>query len=258
MLFIRQSPGAGTGQNSSDRLLKNIQKIFFINFICKIQQIVIFSHMQSIFNENPTREKILLLIKKNGPLSIENLSGELNITSMGIRQHLLSLERKGLIDYMARRQGIGRPAFLYKLTEKAESLFPKSYDSFIVNTLKDIEQNSGHTKIEEIFNWQKNRMLKEAREAVDGKSTFGDKVYGIRNFLDSKGYFADVSDTNNHYLLKLYNCPIYKVADEFRDVCRHDLQLLRDLFGSKVNRESCIIEGDTSCTYNIPKSLETN
>ena len=70
--------------------------------------------MWSVLNDNPTREKILLLLKKNGPQSIENLSQELRITSMGIRQHLLSLERKGLIDYVAKRQGIGRPAFLYR------------------------------------------------------------------------------------------------------------------------------------------------
>jgi predicted ArsR family transcriptional regulator len=211
--------------------------------------------MQSIFNENPTREKILFLIKKNGPMSIDDLSGELHITSMGIRQHLLSLERRGLIDYMARRQGIGRPAFLYKLTEKADSLFPKSYDSFIINTFQYIEKNDGHDKIEEILKWHKSKHLKTAREAVDGMATFRDKVYGIRDFLDSEGYFADISDTNNHFLLKLFNCPIYKLASGFRVVCGYDLQLLRDIFGKDVNRESCIVEGDTSCTYNIPKSL---
>jgi len=214
--------------------------------------------MQSIFNENRTREKILFLIKKNGPMSIDDLSGELQITSMGVRQHLLSLERRGLIDYMARRQGIGRPAFLYKLTEKAENFFPKAYDAFVINVFRDIEKHDGHAKIEEIFKWRKNRLLKDAREAVDDKPAFRDKVYVLRDFLNSEGYFADLLDTDNQYLLKLFNCPIYKLAGEFKDACRYNLQLLRDLLGKEVNRESCMIQGETSCTYSIPKSLQKN
>ncbi len=191
-------------------------------------------------------------------MSIDDLSGELQITSMGVRQHLLSLERRGLIDYMARRQGIGRPAFLYKLTEKAENFFPKAYDAFIINVFRDIEKHDGHAKIEEIFKWRKNRLLKDAREAVDGKPAFHDKVYVLRDFLNSEGYFADLLDTDNRYLLKLFNCPIYKLASEFKDACRYNLQLLRDLLGKEVNRESCMIQGETSCTYSIPKSLQKN
>ena len=91
--------------------------------------------MLSLLNENPTREKIILLLKKRGAMAIDELSRELSITSMGIRQHLLSLERRGLIEYMTKRQGIGRPAFLYKLTAKADDLFPKEYDKFILNPL---------------------------------------------------------------------------------------------------------------------------
>jgi predicted ArsR family transcriptional regulator len=210
--------------------------------------------MWSVLNENPTREKILLLLKKNGALSIEDLSKELHITSMGIRQHLLSLERKGLIDYIAKRQGIGRPAFLYKLTEKAETLFPKTYDSFIINVFKDIEKHDGRQKIEEIFQWRRNRLLKDAREAIADKKTIHDKVYRLKDFLESEGYFADVSDTDHHYLLQLSNCPIYKLAAEFDEACKNDLQFYKELLGKEVTREECIIEGSHSCIYSISKN----
>jgi predicted ArsR family transcriptional regulator len=209
--------------------------------------------MWSVLNDNPTREKILLLLKKNGPQSIENLSRELRITSMGIRQHLLSLERKGLIDYVAKRQGIGRPAFLYRLTEKAEVLFPKAYDSFIIDTFRDIEKHEGREKIDEIFRWRKNRLLKDAREAIADKKTIHDKVYGLREFLESEGYFADVSEADTRYLLRIANCPIYKLATEFDEACKNDLQFYRELLGKEVAREQCIIEGNHSCVYSIAK-----
>jgi predicted ArsR family transcriptional regulator len=211
--------------------------------------------MLTYINENPTREKIIFLLKKNGPLSIEDLSKELHITSMGIRQHLLSLERKGYINYVTKRQGIGRPAFLYRLTEKAQNLFPTVYDEFILDTFRDIESNEGKQKIEELFQWRKNRFLKDLRESSLEKKTLPDTLFAITNHLDRKGYLSELQDTNNHYSLKVFNCPIYRLASEYREACQFDLQMFKELIGKEVSREECIVDGDTSCIYTIPKNI---
>lgn len=210
-----------------------------------------FNHL----HENPTREKIIFLLKKNGPLSIEDLSNELHITSMGIRQHLLSLERKGYIDYVTKRQGIGRPAFVYRLTEKAQTLFPMAYDNFIVETFKEIEKNEGKQKIEELFKWHKSRFLRDFKESLPARKTLWDKLSAISNILDTKGYLTELQDTNNHYRLKIFNCPIYRLSSEYKDACRYDLQMFQELIAREVSREACIVDGDTSCTYTIPKNI---
>jgi predicted ArsR family transcriptional regulator len=212
--------------------------------------------MQTGLNENPSREKILLLLKKKGALSIDELSRELNITSMGIRQHLLSLERKGLIEYIIKRQGIGRPAFLYKLTERADDLFPKAYDKFVVDLLKDIERHDGRNRIDEIFKWRKARFLKDARESLADKKTIHDRVFGLKDLLESEGYFAEMSHSDGYYNLTLFNCPIPKVAAGFNEACKYDLQVFRDLLGKEVSRPECMANGDPSCTYVIPKPAQ--
>ncbi|MEW6214197.1 MAG: DeoR family transcriptional regulator [Nitrospirota bacterium] len=209
--------------------------------------------MVSFLDENPTREGIILLLKKRGTLSIEDLSIELNITPMGIRQHLLFLERKGLVDYIAKRHGIGRPAFLYRLTEKADDLFPKAYHEFIISTFKDLEKNEGRSKIDDIFRWRKDRLLKENKEALMGKKNLHDKVHGLRDILESEGYFVDLEETDSHYSLKQFNCPISKVVLEFKEACRYELQMYRDLFKKEVVRQQCMSEGSPSCIYVIPK-----
>ncbi len=210
--------------------------------------------MWNIISENPTREKIIMLLKKTGPMSIEDLSKELNITSMGIRQHLLSLERKGIIDYITKRSGIGRPAFLYKLTDKADYLFPKAYHDFIIQVFKDIEKNQSREMIENIFKWRKNRILKETKEALSEKKTLDEKIEFFKEILESKGYLAEIENVNNHYTLKQFNCPIYKLASEYNDACKYELQMYRELFSKEIIREKCLAEGDISCTYIIPKT----
>lgn len=214
--------------------------------------------MWSVLNENPTREKIILLLKKRGPLAIDDLSRELRITSMGIRQHLLSLERRGLIEYITKRQGIGRPAFLYNLTEKADRLFPKEYDKFILNLFRDIEKHEGQEKIEEILRWRKDRIIKETKELLAEKKSIHDKFHGLKDILEADGYFAELSESNSHLTLKLFNCPIFKLASEYRQICRHDLQMLRELIGKELTREECIGDGGPSCTYTISLSPAKN
>jgi predicted ArsR family transcriptional regulator len=209
--------------------------------------------MWSIINENPTREKILMILKTRGPIPIDDLSKELSITSMGIRQHLLSLERRGLIDYITKRQGIGRPAFLYKLTDKADNLFPKTYDKFIIDIFKDIEKYEGRNKIDDIFKWRKNRLFKETREALSEKKSLEDKVYELKDIFESRGYLVNLDETDNYYSFKQFNCPIYKVASEYKEACKYELQMYKDLLGKEVTRQQCMADGNPSCTYTIPK-----
>lgn len=210
--------------------------------------------MWSVINENPTREKIIMLLKRSGPMPIDRLSKELDITSMGIRQHLLSLERRGLIEYIIRKQGIGRPAFLYKLTDKADEIFPKAYQSFIIQMFNDIEKSEGRDKIEDIFKWRKNRLLKDMKESLSDKKGIQDKVYTLRDILESDGYMVDLTETDTSYTLKEFNCPIYRVALEFREACRYEPQIYKDILGREVKRLSCLADGDSSCTYVIPKN----
>jgi predicted ArsR family transcriptional regulator len=233
-------------------------------FIVKI--IIFYKNIANIFvkcyslsvvtfiNENPTRERILFLLKKKGPLSIDDLSRQMGITPMGIRQHLISLERKGFVDYVARRYGVGRPAFLYKLTENADDLFPKAYHEFILSALKDLEKNGGQDKLEDIFKWRKERILKERKEALGDKKSLQDRVYALKDLLESDGYLVDLDMDDNNYILREFNCPIAKVASEFREACKYELQIYRELLRKDVMRQECMAEGSPSCTYVIPKT----
>lgn len=205
-------------------------------------------------NGNPTREKIILLLKKHGPMTIEDLGHVLNITSMGIRQHLLSLERRGYIDYVTKRQGIGRPAFMYRLTEKAQKLFPLAYDEFLIEMFREIEKREGRQKIDQLFSWHKQRFLAHLKDLLPEEEDLSKRLSILATVLSEKGYLTEITDSNDHFLVKIYNCPIFRVSIEYQDVCVYDLELFRELLGTTVSRETCISIGDYACTYTIPKN----
>ena len=205
-------------------------------------------------DENPTRQNIITLLKKNGGMTIEELSKKISITPMGIRQHLLSLEKKGLVSYTAKKHGIGRPGFVYVLTEAADDLFPKSYDKLALDILKEVKKNDGQEKINKIFAWQRDKLLKQKRGALSGLSGLDEIMHGLKNLLVSEGFLADLEKVGDTYILKTYNCPIKKVATEFNEVCLEELQLLRDLLQRNVSMDQCIGQGSPSCTFSVPNA----
>ncbi len=209
--------------------------------------------MDILIDENSTRKNIILLLKKNGGMSIEDLSKVIEITPMGIRQHLLSLEKKGIVTYVSRRRGIGRPGFVYMLTDSANELFPKAYDKFAVGLLRDIRKHEGDEKIDMIFNWRRNRLFKARKDALSGKKNVEETLNALKEILEEEGHFVDISKNSDSYHLKQYHCPISKLAKEFSHACKYELQLYRDLINGSVTREQSVSEGAQSCVYLIPK-----
>lgn len=208
--------------------------------------------MNIFVDENSTRNNIILLLKRNGGMSIDELSKRIDITPMGIRQHLLALEKKDLVTYTVRKRGIGRPGFIYMLTETANELFPKTYDEFALGILRDINRHEGREKIDQIFAWRRSRMLELKKEALDGRKDIEDTLNRFTQLLEADGHLVDLSRNNGHYHLKQYHCPIRRVAQEFGDVCKHELRLYRELFGDNVVREQSVAEGAVACLYVIP------
>lgn len=208
--------------------------------------------MDFMMDDNSTRKNIIQRLKKTGGMTIDELSRQINITPMGVRQHLLSLEKKGVVSYIARRRGIGRPGFIYMLTEAAADFFPNTYDNFSLEMLRDIKKYDGPKKIEQIFGWRKDRMLKMYRNALAGREGIDDTLNGLKQLLESQGHFVELSRNNGHYYLKNFHCPIGKIAAEFKEACRLELKMYQELLGKNVTREHTLCDGSICCLYVIP------
>jgi predicted ArsR family transcriptional regulator len=187
-------------------------------------------------------------------MSIDELSKKISITPMGIRQHLLSLEKKGVVTYIAKKHGIGRPGFVYMLTDAADDLFPKIYDRLALDILRDVKKYDGPEKVNKIFAWRKDRMLKQKKEALAGLSGTDEILHGLKNLLESEGHLVELDKDRDSYRLKTFNCPISKVAHEFNEVCFQELQMYRELLNRNVTLEECMGQGNRACVISIPNA----
>src|SRR5687767_6693656 len=82
------------------------------------------------------RERIVLLLRQYTK-TVNDLAKELDLTDNAVRAHLLSLERDRLVESAGTIRGTRKPHVIYRLTDDARHIFPKSYDS-LLNRLLDV------------------------------------------------------------------------------------------------------------------------
>jgi predicted ArsR family transcriptional regulator len=86
-----------------------------------------------------SRGKVVTLLRR-ADRTVEELAQELDLTDNGVRVHLATLERDGIVRQRGSKRhgsGGGKPAYIYELTPEAEELFPKAYEP-VLSQLLDV------------------------------------------------------------------------------------------------------------------------
>jgi DeoR family transcriptional regulator, suf operon transcriptional repressor len=173
-----------------------------------------------------TRRTLLEQIKRQGEVGAESLAAAAAITVSGARQHLVALERDGLIAYREIREGPGRPRHLYSLTAAGDALFPRAYAE-LTNELLEYVENEDPKLLERIFDRRGQRRLAQARARTAGLA-FAEKVRVVAQILDEDGYLADFARRDDGaYVITERNCAVLSVAQRYRHACGSELTFLQ-------------------------------
>ncbi|MDI3298410.1 MAG: transcriptional regulator [Bacillota bacterium] len=195
-----------------------------------------------------TRGEILALLQQHPGATVAELSGELGITAMAVRQHLAILERDGLVRVGRRRGSAGRPAHVYFLTEAGQETFGQAYDAFAMEFLRAAERVGGRQLVDRLFA-ERAREMGEflARRLGEEK---GERR--LRKLIEAEregGYRGELRQGQGRFDFLQYNCPIAKVAARYPEACAHDHALYERLLAVRLERTGCAALGDGPCVY---------
>jgi predicted ArsR family transcriptional regulator len=203
-----------------------------------------------------TRQEILSLIKRRGPMTVQELSRTLEITPMGVRQHLAILERDGYIESNGIRRGQGRPSRLYAISAEGDKTFPRTYEQLAQSLLDDLRSVQGEARVVELFEHRRKRLVEEYRSRMAGRE-FRDKVALLAQTRDEEGYLAEhQSAGRDAFVLIEHNCPIRAIAEAHPQVCRCERDLFAEALGTEVTRTDHILAGAPHCRYVISRPRE--
>ena len=199
-----------------------------------------------------TRRQILDILKKRGQATLEELAREVLLSPVTVRVHLSVLQRDDLVKVEEVRGRVGRPFFVYSLTEEAEDLFPKRYHVLASRLLGGIDDLLPAETRDALLSHIAAKWAEERSSRLAGKS-LAEKVAEVAQIRTEEGAIADWERTDGGFLLRHYNCPNLLVSRAHAHVCAIDEEYLGRLFGSPILRQSCIGRGDRVCSFLIPE-----
>ena len=201
---------------------------------------------------NASTDKILFLLKSHGPQSAAELGEQLQMTSMGARQHLMTLEADGWVSFNDEARGRGRPVRLWQLTEQAWQRFPDSHSELTLQLIDNIQQLFGEVGMERLIAQREQQQLARYQQTLGNKGLSG-RQEALRELRSREGYMAEIRrEEDGSWLLWESHCPICAAARSCRGFCRSELALFRQLLApATVEREQYLLEGAHRCLYRI-------
>ena len=199
-------------------------------------------------------DRVLYLLKTRGAMTAQALAAELGLTSMGARKQLLALEEKGLAQVEIQAQGVGRPAQLWRLTERGHGRFPDRHSDLTLQLLQQVRELFGESGLEQLIQRREAQSEAEYRLAMSGADALADRVAALARIRSQEGYMAEARQDGDAWLLLENHCPICAAARQCQGLCRSELALFARVLGpaAGVERiEHALAEGGRRCVYRI-------
>ena len=200
-----------------------------------------------------TSNKIIQLLKQHGELTAKELANELNLTTMGVRQHMLALEDDGNIAFEDKKAARGRPTRYWSLTTKSNEHFSDQHEELAVQLIESVQTIFGDAGMEKLISDREQKSLLQYSAILNRQITLLEKVQALAKIRCDEGYMATVEEDEGFYWLLENHCPICAAATKCLNFCRSELNLFQQLFSdfAVVSREEHIISGARRCAYKI-------
>ncbi len=178
-------------------------------------------------------------LKISGGLAVSELSRRLGASYMTIKQHCEDLTKHGyLMRTRVPRTEIGRPEIFYRLSEKAEALFPSVPLSFSLEMLDQAKQLFGENAPERLL-FQYFQAQEEIWKARLSKgTTLLYKAQLLAKIREKEGLFLRcIHDAETGSItLREFHHPLRPVFEQYPRAVALEIRALEAALGVKINR----------------------
>lgn len=206
--------------------------------------------VKSVTSKTQTRDVILHAIKNLHQASVEDLAAAANVSPVTVRHHLNTLQADGLITADSVRRKVGRPYFVYSLSEEGIELFPKKYFALSSRLLDELKERFPTEVVAELFRGVVQRILEEHSgefEHLVGEA----RLNYLVALLNQEGFMARWEAIENGYRVVEYSCPYLTIGYQHEEICTLDTTLIETIMQTDVEQHSCMLRGDACCHFVI-------
>ena len=195
-----------------------------------------------------SRDRILeLLLKSEEPLTVQALSAALSISRNAAHQHVMAMEREGLIERDSAIRTKGRPSQGYRLSAGGKATFPRQYALLARQLLEELSRHLGPDELRTAMGRIGLSLADSLRSEVGSDPQ--QKVRLIAGLMRELGYESHAIDGEAGAEIEAHNCVFHDLAMADQTICEVDLALLRSLSGQAVEHRRCMARGQRSCRF---------
>lgn len=198
-----------------------------------------------------TKRQLLQLIKRHGRLTLDEAAAATGLTRPTLREHLVQLERDGLVQRTTERRGRGRPRLLYHLTPAGEQLFPNRDGKLLARLLRFLQEAGADELLQRFFEQYWDERLQEVRRrlAQAPARTLEERLAVLREFLEAEGFMPEIVLSDKGLEIRACNCPFTEAVRHTRLPCYLEARFFELLMEQEPVRVTYIPDGSPACSY---------
>lgn len=167
-------------------------------------------------------------------LTVAALAARMDMSYMGTKQHCIELEGDGYVDTFRRHRGVGRPELLYRLTEKAQILFPQEDNALCISLLEQARKLFGATAPEKILYLHFQKKTAAYQEEIPDGPPDG-RARALARLREKEGYMAELADDPLRLIERHH--PMRGLFDAFPAAVDLERDMIQRVLGVPVRRE---------------------
>jgi predicted ArsR family transcriptional regulator len=185
---------------------------------------------------------IIDAVKRSTGLSVPELAKHLKMSYMGVKKHCVALENLGYLDTWRRPKQVGRPEKLYRLTEKANSLYPQIGNEVTLALLDAATQNdpnAGEKLLFAYFGRQAEQFSKKIKD-----TSVADRATALAKLRDQAGHVSECHyDREAGLHIVEYHNPLQTLFDRYPTLDRMEEQMFERVLNASVERTLTKVSG---------------
>ncbi|MGO8503424.1 helix-turn-helix transcriptional regulator [Rhizobium leguminosarum] len=197
--------------------------------------------------------RILILIKTDGPQLAAVIGNALGISGEAARQQLSKMAEEGLVEPVTLAgAGRGRPRQLWQLTASGNRQFPDGHAELTANLLGTLVEQLGPAALDTVISAREAETLQRYRQELGNADNLASRVAALAGIRTREGYMADQwQEADGSFMLVENHCPICAAATACAGFCRSELETFRAVLDAEVERSEHILAGARRCAYRI-------
>lgn len=197
------------------------------------------------------------LIRRIGPISVEDLAMRMDVTPTAVRVRLSRLVESGLVERVQESAGRGRPRYFYQASTLAQKKLGQNYADLALVLWDEVMRTVDDVKIRrDLFARITDRLAESYRSQVRGEE-WSSRMVQLGGLLHERGVEAEVSSGDEgQTVLRQLSCPYFELAEVDRDICALERRMFEKVVGHGLTLSHCRLDGDRSCDFEPARASE--